>query len=163
MELPGFTPLDTFGKFRDKVRAFLREHEDHLAIQRLRQNHPLTPLDLTELERMLSESGVVNTEHLQKAKAECACLGLFVRSLIGMDREAAKQALNGFTAGRTLTANQIDFVNLIVDHLTEHGAMEPELLYESPFTDLNPQGPEGVFNSTQIDELLSQVQARAVA
>ena len=74
--------------------------------------------------------------------------------------------MNGFTAGKSLAANQIEFVNLIIDHLTEHGAMNPELLYESPFTDLNPQGPEGVFNSTQVDELvklLSQIRARAVA
>ena len=51
-------------------------------------------------------------------------LGLFVRSLVGLDRAAAKEALADFLAGRTLTANQIEFVNLIVDHLTEHGVME---------------------------------------
>ena len=166
VDLPGFTPLDTFEKFRDKARAFLREHQDHLAIQGLRTNQPLTALDLTELERMLFESGVAKADHLQKAKTECEGLGLFVRSLVGMDREAAKEALNAFTAGKTLGANQIEFVNLIVDHLTEHGEMKPELLYESPFTDLNPQGPEGVFDSAQVDELidlLSEVRARAVA
>jgi len=164
--LPGFTPHDTFERFRDKARAFLREHLDHIAIQRLRTNQPLTVLDLSELERMFRESGVASAEHLQKAKAESEGLGLFVRSLIGMDREAAKQAFNGFTAGKTLTANQIEFVNLMVEHLTEHGAMKPDLLYESPFTDLNPQGPEGVFDSSQVDELLellSQVRTRAVA
>jgi type I site-specific restriction endonuclease len=35
-----------------------------------------------------------------------------------------------------LSVNQIEFVNLIVNHLTEHGAMEAAMLYESPFTDL---------------------------
>jgi type I restriction enzyme R subunit len=166
IELTDFTPQDTFEKFREKARAFLREHQSHLAIQRLRLNQPLTTLDLSELERMLCESGVASNAHLQKAKTECEGLGLFVRSLVGMDREAAKLTMNEFTAGKTLTASQIEFVNLIVDHLTEHGAMKPELLYESPFTDVNPQGPDGVFSSTQVDELielLSQVRARSAA
>ncbi len=164
--LPGFAPHDTFEKFRDKARVFLREHQEHLAIHRLRTNQPLTALDLSELERMFRESGVASPKQLQRAKDESEGLGLFVRSLIGMDREAAKLAFSEFTAGRTLSANQIEFVNLMVDHLTEHGAMKPELLYESPFTDLNPQGPEGVFSSSQVDqllELLSRVRTRAVA
>lgn len=54
--------------------------------------------------------------------------------------------------------NQIEFVNLIVDHLTEHGAMDAALLYESPFTDLTPRGPDGLFSSAQVDELLAVIE-----
>jgi type I restriction enzyme R subunit len=36
--------------------------------------------------------------------------------------------------------------------------MDPGRLYESPFTDINPQGPEGVFTSEQVDDLVSLLQ-----
>jgi type I restriction enzyme R subunit len=166
VELPGFDAPNSFERFRAKARAFLREHEDHIVIHKLRTNKALTQSDLDELERMLAASGVGVGGHVRKAKEESHGLGLFVRSLVGLDREAAKQAFAGFLAGKTLHANQIEFVNLIVDHLTEHGVMGAALLYESPFTDVTPRGPDGIFTSSQLDELLAvldQVRAAAVA
>jgi type I restriction enzyme R subunit len=166
VEFPGFAAPDDFERFRAKARAFLKSHENHLTIHKLRMNRPLTSTDLSELEEMLAASGIGGHDDLQRAKKESQGLGLFVRSLVGLDREAAKQAFAGFLTGRTLTANQIEFVNLIIDHLTDQGVMDPGLLYESPFTDLSPQGPDGVFSSTQVDELVSvlnQIRERAVA
>lgn len=166
VDLPGFGAPDTFERFRAKARAFLREHESHIAIRKLRTNKALTPSDLDELERMLSESGIGGAGDLERAKAESHGLGLFVRSLVGLDREAAKEAFAGFLTGKTLNSSQIEFVNLIVDHLTEHGIVEPALLYESPFTDITPRGPDGLFSSSQLDELLAvldQVKTSALA
>jgi len=166
VELPGFTKPDSFERFRAKARAFLKDHEDHLTIHKLRMNRPLTATDLDELEKMLTASGICVSEDLQRAKKQSQGLGLFVRSLVGLHREAAKQAFAGFLTGKTLSANQIEFVNLIIDHLTEQGVMEPALLYESPFTDLSPHGPDGVFSSMQVDQLVSllgEIRQRAVA
>ncbi|NVN90152.1 MAG: DEAD/DEAH box helicase family protein [Desulfuromonadales bacterium] len=166
VELPGFTGADSFEKFRAKARMFLREHQDHITIYKLRMNRALTAIDLEELERMLVQSGVGGAEDIDRAKIEAHGLGLFVRSLVGMDREAAKEALAVFLSGKTLGGNQIEFVNLIVNHLTVHGVMAAALLYESPFTDIIPQGPDGLFTSAQVDELfmlLEDVHARAVA
>ena len=49
----------------------------------------------------------------------------FVRSLVGLDREAAKQAFSEFLLNRKLTANQHEFLNMIIDHLTARGVMAP--------------------------------------
>jgi len=153
--LPGFGGGADFERFRIKARVFLREHESHVTIHKLRWNKALTGSDLAELERMLVDAGIATTADIVRAKQEASGLGLFIRSLVGMDREAAKQAFGVFLTGRTPSANQIEFVNLIVDHLTEHGVMDPARLYESPFTDVSPRGPEGVFTEPQVDELVS--------
>jgi type I restriction enzyme R subunit len=164
--LPGTMPAASFERFRNKARAFLRAHQDHVAVHKLRSNHPLTPTDLAELERMLVESGIGSAAHVERAKQESEGLGLFVRSLVGLDREAAKDALSGFLEGKTLTANQIEFLSMVIDHLTERGFVPTKLLYESPFTDLNPHGIDGVFPSEYVDALidvLETVRSRAVA
>ncbi len=72
----------------------------------------------------------------------------------------------GFIAGKLLSANQLEFINLVTDDLTEHGVMEPARLFESPFTDLTPRGPDAVFEAADLDELmriLDGVRATAVA
>ena len=165
VELPGFSVGTNQPKFLAKVRAFLRQHLDNVVIAKLRMNKPLTATDLAELERLLAQSGG-EPEDVRRAADEARGLGVFVRSLVGMDRGAAKDALAGFTKGKSLSANQIEFVNLIVDHLTEHGIMEPARLYESPFTDITPQGPDSLFKPSEVDELvrvIDAVRAAAVA
>ena len=165
-DLLGVMPPESMERFRDKARAFLRQHEDHIAIHRLRMNKPLTTIDLASLEKMLAESGIGDDDTIAKATEEWQGLGVFVRTLVGLDRGAAKEAFVDFFGGRTLTANQIEFVDMIVNHLTEHGVMSAALLYESPFTDLTPHGPDGLFTSEEVDELvtvLDHVRASAVA
>jgi type I restriction enzyme, R subunit len=166
VELPGFSDGTNYVKFRAKAQAFLRAHQDHAAIVKLRTNKPLSAADLAELERLLVENGVGGPDAVRKAAEASLGLGLFVRSLVGMDRAAAKEAFSAFQAGKVLSPNQTEFVNLIIDHLTEHGVVDPAMLYESPFTDVTPRGPDELFTSEQVDQLLrvlEEVRARAVA
>ncbi len=155
VELPGFENAADRNRFIAKTRQFLSAHENHITIHRLRLNQPLTPSDLAELERMMLDAGVGSADDIARAKEQSQGLGIFIRSLVGLDRTAAKEAFGQFLSGGTSTANQVEFVNLIVDHLTEHGVMDAELLYRSPFIDISPTGPEGVFSSTQVDHLVA--------
>ncbi|MDX2099606.1 MAG: DEAD/DEAH box helicase family protein [Leptolyngbyaceae cyanobacterium bins.59] len=163
IEIPGFGGADEFDRFRAKARQFLKAHETHVVIHKLKFNQPLTETDLSELERILLEAGVGTPDHLEQAKQTSQGLGIFIRSLIGLDREAAKQAFGEFLSGSTATADQIEFINLIIDHLTHHGIMDPGLLYEAPFTDINSQGPEGVFRPEQVDTLVSVLESIRIA
>ena len=166
VELPGLGGGRGFERFRQKARVFLRGHEDHLAIRKLRMDHALTASDLAELERMLLEAGIGSEEELRTATEESHGLGLFIRSLVGLDREAAKRALGGFMDGKALSANQVEFLNLVADHLTQQGFMPVARLYDSPFTDVDPYGVDGVFAPGDAEELigiLEGVRLRAVA
>jgi type I restriction enzyme, R subunit len=155
MELPGFGIGADFERFRAKARQFLKAHETHPAIVKLRFNEPLAPSDVQELEKMLLEARAGTPDDINRAKDENYRLGLFLRSLVGLDREAAKRSFDMFLIGKKPTANQIEFVNLIVDHLTQRGWMEPSLLYESPFTDISPRGVEGVFAPKEVEHLIA--------
>jgi type I restriction enzyme R subunit len=166
LELPYLTPGTNLERFRDKARAYLRAHEDHLALQRLRRNLQLTEEDLVALEEMLLASGAGTRADLDKAREESEGLGLFVRSLVGLDREAAAAAFAEFSRGTDFTANQLRFIQLIIDHLTANGVMEPGRLFESPFSDDAPQGPQSLFTDAQVHGIvavLADVRSRAVA
>jgi type I restriction enzyme, R subunit len=165
VDLPQVTSGLNMAKFKEKARAFLREHESHLALQRLRRNQPLTSVDLDELEKMLIQAGG-SKELISEAKTQSQGLGLFVRTLVGLDRQAAMEAFSELLQGSTATANQIEFINLIVEELTQTGVMEPSRLFESPFTDLNAQGPIGLFPQARVSkivEVLGEIRNRATA
>ncbi len=137
----------------------------HLSLQRLRRNQPLTKSDLEELERMLVEAGG-SADVIKLAAEQNHGLGIFIRSLVGLDRETAKQAFSQFVSGTTATASQLEFIDLIVQYLTENGVMDAARLYESPFTDISQQGPEAMFPTARVNELvqvLDEIRERAVA
>ncbi len=141
-------PKMTGAQYEKKVREYLRDHDDHLAIHRLRRNKPLTPSDLESLETALKQIGEQEGDTLLSdllARSEAPSLPYFVRTIVGLDREAAKEAFADFLGDRSLTSAQIRFVEMVIDQLTARGIMEPGALYEPPFTSIHGGGPEALF------------------
>lgn len=163
--LPGVTTGLDMDKFRDKARLFLQEHQDHISLQRLRRNQPLTATDLSELQKMLEAAGGSSSQ-IQAAAEQSEGLGVFVRSLVGLERTAVMEAFASFINGNTLSANQFEFLEMIIQELIQNGVMAPDRLFQSPYTDLNAQGPAGIFPPAKVTELvqvLDTIRQRAAA
>lgn len=155
IDLPQIGAVD-FARFKRKARHFLLEHQDNLTLQKLRRGLPLTQVDLDQLAEMLLSAGVGDQAQIEKAAELSRGLGRFVRSLVGLDRAAVAAEFSAFVSAGTASADQLEFVELVIEYLTEKGTMDPRLLYESPFKDIAPSGPETVF-SLRTDELFDVI------
>ena len=145
-------PKMTGVQYEKKVKAFLKNHLDHIAIHRLRTNQPLTATDLLGLERTLAEIGEDDGQALLTgllARSEAPSLVHFVRNMVGMDRVAPQRAFSGFLSDQSLTPPQIRFVEMVIDQLTARGVMEASALYEPPFSNLHADGPEALFGGKE--------------
>jgi type I restriction enzyme R subunit len=118
-------------------------HQDQFAVQKIRRNRQITAVDLSELEKVFVEAGLDTTADIDHVKSTAGGLGLFLRSLTGLEREAAALAFDAFQQGKTLTASQLRFVNELIDYLARNGTIDVAALYESPFTALAPHRPRG--------------------
>jgi type I restriction enzyme, R subunit len=157
VEFRELVAVDDFERFRRKARMFLAEHHAKAAIAKIRRNELITADDVAELQRILVEAGIGSAAHLERARTEAGSVGLFIRRLVGLDRTAAKDALADFLDDKRYTANQIEFVSLVIDDLTENGVVEARRFYESPYVDISPHGPDAIFESADVDRLLEVV------
>lgn len=142
-----------FSRYKEKTRQYLAAYLDHAAVQRLRRNRQLTDQDLAELGRILSESGAGTAEDLERAATDG--LGLFVRSLLGLDREAVEEALAEFISDTTLNASQLDFLDMLVGQLIQNGVVDPRALFASPYSEMAPSGPDVLLGKERAVRLIS--------
>jgi type I restriction enzyme, R subunit len=156
-ELPQVGEAD-FARFKQKARHFLKAQEDHIVLHKLRQGKPLTPTDLSELEKMLLDAGIGEAGDIERARETSHGFGRFVRSIVGLDRMAVRDAFGEFLAAGVATATQIEFINMVIEHLTDQGVMDPGLLYEAPFTDIAPTGPDQLFSEEKVIQLFTKIQ-----
>jgi type I restriction enzyme R subunit len=87
-------------------------------------------------------------------------IGKFVRSIVGLDTTAAKLAFGEILNNQTLNSQQIKFMDTIINFFSVKGIIEPSMLFEPPFTDLNSSGIMGVFDedtSTRIISLIHDI------
>ena len=123
---------DTLKNYKAKAEYYIMQHQDNAAIAKLKTNQPLTSEDISMLEEILWKE--IGTKQDYEDEYGTKPLGEFVREIVGLDMNAAKEAFAPYTAG--LNSRQIYFVNQIIEYIVRNGMMKDlSVLQESPFTD----------------------------
>ena len=85
----------------------------------------------------------------------------FIKHILGIEilhsfPETVSGAFNDFIADHSyLTSRQLQFLDLLRTFIIENGELTRKNLIESPFTLLHPEGIRGIFNPTEIVEILN--------
>lgn len=161
VDLPGIggaAESSEFAQFRKKAEHFLKENLAEKVVAKVRSGEPITEADVAELQRILVAAGIGDDSTFEQASKKAGSFGRFIRGLVGLDRAAAKAAFAEFLDDKRHSKNQIQFVNLIIDELTERGVVEISRVYESPYIALAPEGPETIFVGDDLDRIIKTLQ-----
>lgn len=151
-----FNDLDAYKR---KVEQYLKQQSNNITIHKLRNNVPVTKAELEILDRMLFEQGTLGTKtEFTRAYGEQP-LGRFIRSIVGLEVQAAKLAFAEILSNQTLNAQQIRFMDTIINFFSVKGIIEPSMLFEAPFTDINSNGVTGVFGDQIASKIVSLIEA----
>ena len=125
---------DDLRNYKMKAEFYIRQNQDNAVIAKLKTNQPLTSADVKVLEEILwSELG---TKQDYENEYGSKPLGEFVREIVGLDMNAAKEAFAEFLNDTSLDSRQIYFVNQIVEYIVHNGIMKDlSVLQDAPFTD----------------------------
>ena len=125
---------DDLKNYKAKAEYYVRQHQDNAVIAKLKENIPLTTVDVKVLEEILWSE--VGTKQEYEAEYGEKPLGEFVREIVGLDMNAAKAAFAEYLDETNLDSRQIYFVNQIVEFIVHNGMMKDlSVLQETPFTD----------------------------
>jgi type I restriction enzyme R subunit len=150
--------VNNLDAYKRKVEQYLKEQCNNIVIHKLRNNVPITKAELQALDSMLFEQGSMGTkEEFTNAYGEQP-LGRFIRNIVGLDAQAAKLAFADILNNQTLNAQQIRFMDAIINFLTVKGIIEPSMLFESPFTDINTNSVVGLFDDVIANKIISLIE-----
>lgn len=126
---------DELKNYKAKAEYYVRQHQDNIVIAKLKTNKPLTASDISALEDILWKE--IGTKEDYEAEYGAKPLGEFVREIVGLDMNAAKEAFAEYLSEKSMDSRQIYFVNQIVEYIVHNGMMKDlSVLQESPFTDM---------------------------
>ena len=98
--LAGFDGGPDYERFLRKARVYVFDHMVTMSLRKVYNNFPLTETNIDDLRRIIYDAGVGASEDEGRPAQEAGGLGVFIRSLVGLGRNAAKEPFAGFLDGK---------------------------------------------------------------
>lgn len=150
--------------YQQIIEAELKKHfETNPVLKKIRAGELVSDREIDSLVSLiLTQNPNVQREHLEEFFSETAApLYLAIRTIIGMDPEAVREKFTSFVQKHPkLSAKQTRFLALLQNHIARYGTIEVERLYDAPFTVIDADGPDGVFeDESDLTDLIEIVRS----
>ena len=156
----GFGKMD-YLPAKEKLRKIMEENQDKLSIKKLRNNITLEETDIKELNDILFGDGIVTIEELKENYENDMnnSLGVFLRTIIGLDKEAVQKEFTKLIAGSGFTGVQLELIDYIVKHYVENGVFYKKQLGDKSIEDFYGANFFQVFpNMEDVHEILGVIE-----
>ncbi len=114
--------------YKERVLDFLANNRDLPVLQKIQNIEQLTSADIDELERILWQELGTKEEYERYLRRESMTTDIpvaaFIRKVSGLDRQKAIRLFSDFISANTLTAEQEEFINNILNYVCQNGDME---------------------------------------
>lgn len=130
-------------------------------LRKIRRGEPVAEPDLKALVSLvLTQHPDVNLTWLTEFYPDTAGdLVVAIRTIVGLEPEVVAQRFGEFFARHPqLSAKQQRFMALLQNHIAKFGVVTLDKLYEAPFTQVSPDGPDGVFDDAAVGELIAVIE-----
>lgn len=118
--------------YKKKFESYLKEHQNDECIKKIKNNEVLTEKDIKELDEIVNKT--LGSKETYEKGYEGKPLTALIRSINGLDMNVAKTLFSQFLDEKKYNANQIYFINQIIEYIVENGYMEDiTILKSAPF------------------------------
>jgi type I restriction enzyme R subunit len=147
--------------YRQRVEQVLTGlFETNATLRKIRRGEPVEETDLASLVSLvLTQHPDVNLTWLTEFYPDTAGdLVAAIRTIVGMEPEVVAERFGEFFAKHPqLSAKQQRFMALLQNHIAKFGAVTLDKLYEAPFTQVSADGPDGIFDDAEVEELIAVI------
>jgi type I restriction enzyme R subunit len=144
------------------LRALENLFDTDPTLNKIRRGEAVTKAELDALVSLaLTQNPSVDLAPLKEFYVVAEPLEKIIRSIVGMEPATVQEHFKDFVhANPRLTAHQLQFLQLLQNHIGRNGSIEIGRLYEEPFTRIHAEGIDGVFKDEALADKLINLLAQ---